>query len=101
MSKGWSAFLILVCLIPAGIWSSFVASTIWRWFAVPIGAPVLTVTRTMGLAILIGMYRYAGETRTQDTQEKSGGELFVAFLARAGLIPAFALLLGWIYRSFL
>lgn len=100
MTRGWSAFLVFMCMVPAGMWSAFVASTIWRWFAVPIGAPSLSVVRTMGLAILIGMYRYAGERDSNVDPDKTGGELFVAFLARATLIPAFALLMGRIYLAF-
>ncbi len=100
MSKGWASFLVVVLAIPAGIWAAFVTLKLWSWFAVPIGAPSLSLVRVMGLAIIVGMYR-SYPTPDPKAKDKEGGEIFADFLIRATMLPAIALFFGWLYTNFL
>lgn len=101
MSKGWSSFLVFALAIPAGIWSSFVALKLWAWFAVPLGAPMPSLVQMMGLGVLVGMYRYYPDVDPKLTEKMTGGEIFTKFLTKATLLPALALLFGWVYTKFL
>ena len=101
MSKGWAVFLVFVLMIPSGIWSSFVALRLWTWFAVPVGAPALSLVRMMGLGIIVGMYKYYPDVDPKAAESKTGGEIFGTFLVKATLLPAIALFFGWLYTQFL
>lgn len=103
MSKTTAGCWVLVTLLPAAMWSAYVATRLWTWFAVPLGAPHLTVARAMGLSLIVGMYRYSGSTSDaeKDVESKTGGQIIGGWLGKAALIPALVLLFGWIYQQFL
>lgn len=103
MSKLTAACLVLVLVIPASMWTAFVTNRLWMWFAEPLGAPHLTLARTMGLALILGLHRYMGDTDeiAKKAQEKTGGDQLFTFILKASMLPAFALLFGWIYMQFL
>ena len=101
MSKGWASFWILVLIVPSSAWAAFVASRIWLWFAVPLGAPRIGVAHMMGLALIVSMYRYTGPENSGGKDTDDGADLFGKFIARAFFVPLFGLGLAYLYTLFL
>lgn len=103
MSKLTASVLVFLLLIPSAAWTAFVGSTLWKWFAEPLGAPHLTVARAMGLAALFALYRYSPSPSDSKAagDAKEGGDIFFEFVAVATLLPALILFLGWLYSQWL
>lgn len=76
-----------LCTIPITLASRAWAGVIlWRWFALPIGAPDVTVFHMAGLMLLGAMM-----TRLPDKKDDEG---FVLSVLSGLLIPWFAVLIG-------
>jgi hypothetical protein len=101
MHKVTAGVLMIILSIPAAGWTGYVATIIWRWFLVPMGAPPVHVANAMGAALLLGLYRYTAPTGAGVGEDKTGTEMFFGFVGRAGLVPALVLLFAWIYTAFL
>ena len=87
-------------------WRSYVAATLWAWFAVPIGAPYLTVARTMGLGLIVNctVHRvsYADAEAEKRMKDKSGEAVHYAMsIVLAVIGPLLVLGFGWLYKQFL
>lgn len=52
---------------------------LWRWFAVPLGAPVLSLGNAVGLALIVGSVTYAPRVESKVGVEVTGR------LQRAGI----------------
>lgn len=100
---GW--ILLIVLTVPASAWQGYVGSTLWHWYAEPVGAPHLSVGRAMGLAVLFAMYRlpkaFDRYKYKEQGGERSDKEVVVGTIAVLALGPAFALFFGWLYTFFL
>lgn len=48
-----SIWIAVVAMVPLGIYRGHVLSAMWRWFAVPLGAPPIGVVHAIGLAWLV------------------------------------------------
>lgn len=89
---GILAFIVLVFL------SAFTVSTLWGWFLVPLGLPVIGMVHAYGLG-LVATY-ITGTTNLAvraSKQDKGYYESIVTGL----LIPCFTLLFGYVTHSFM
>ncbi len=86
------AFIVLVFL------SAFTVSTLWGWFLVPLGLPVIGMAHAYGLGLLACYI--TGTTSLASTvakQDKGAYEGIVTVL----LVPCLVLLFGYVAHSFM
>lgn len=94
----------LICLIPllvvgGTIWCGYVGSKLWIWFVVPqFGLAPLSINTAIGLSVLIGLY--SSQRAEPKDKERTGYAALGYCVARIALIPALALLMGWIALKF-
>ncbi len=86
---GWN-LAIVVFAFPLLLWQSFVLSTLWGWFAAPLGAPHIGVWLMGGLMIIHGV-----ALRRQRRDDVPGMHRLRSAFWMA-VTYAFALLFGWI-----
>lgn len=84
---------VVTFLVAMALWRGFVVSCLYRWFAVPLGAPELSLGSVVGLGLLITLVFHRFEIRTLTEQEKKN----VAVQAIVG--PALVLLVGWFCKG--
>lgn len=85
-----------IALIPLSIaWSGYVFSILWAWFAVTtFSLSPLGTAQAIGVLLV---FRFACPIRLPRDDEKKASVMWAA----AALIPAYALLLGWIVKVYL
>lgn len=91
--------LFYLVTIPLGIvWHGYADSVLWSWFIVPLGAPAIGLWHAGGIALFVtsllgsrGLEMKAEDKR--DKMEKAAAWSVVMFI-----LPAFALLFGWLYK---
>lgn len=88
-------------LFIAPIWKGFVLSVLWGWFIVPFfGLPELSITYAIGISLIFGMV--SGSYKPTKTKtEKEALEDLGKTVTYSFLMPAFALLVGWIVTLFM
>ena len=107
---GAIATLLSLILLPlAFLWDGFALKTLWGWYAVPLGAPALTLVGAIGLGILVSSFymasfmvtrlRMAKESEPTDETDKAVRN-FSFFLATAFAPPALSLFFGYIVHLF-
>lgn len=87
-----------VMAIPYTIYQGFVCSMLWGWFAVPLGAPHISILNFMGLCLLTPMLLLTftiSLVKEKTEQEKLVYE--ITKLIGFPLIYSFCLLFGFIY----
>lgn len=85
---------VTVLLAVAAIFNGWVLSILWGWFFVPIlGLPVIGVAQAIGIAIVVGYLTH----QRRKTQEGDHAEEVAYIVAQ----PLFALLAGYIVKSFM
>ena len=96
--------LILVMLLvnfASGAWYAFVASKLYAWFIVPLGAPLLNWWYIWGLLLMIELivmpYTYK-HTNDKDDTAKKAAKFFIKIIATS-LAAAIILLIGWIAKG--
>lgn len=83
----------LIVIVPLAMWKAFVATKLWAWFVVPIGAPAIPLLSMMGIVLLIDMlFRRISEDDNPLTWERFG-----TGLSHSVLVPALCLGFGWLY----
>ena len=102
MSTGEGVFLlayIFVVLLPAGaLWSAFVLTHLWDWFVVStFGAPLLSLSSAMGLAVLARMFQSTPEADKKVPDESLGWNIFT-LTTKLVIGPFVALALGYIIK---
>jgi hypothetical protein len=75
-------------------WSGYVASTLWEWFAVPLGVPPITFWHAAGLGALLSVFLGARGLPQVDKSE-AGATLLLGFVYSV-FIPLLSLAAGWI-----
>lgn len=107
MSRTVAYFMMFVFSFPATAWSSFVGITIWEWFAVPIGAPHISLVQGMGLSVLLFLFRnISGDVPDKKftvlaQQNMNGIEIIQQFFVDAAAAPTIALVVAWVISLFL
>lgn len=83
----------VVALIPFSVmWRGFVLSVLWGWFMVPtFSLPALKVAPAIGLALVVSYL-------THQYSKKGDEDGIGRAVAHAALVPAFALLTGWVVK---
>jgi hypothetical protein len=86
-------------LVP--LFEGWVLSTLWRWFLVPMGAPVISTVQAVGIDLcltvpLIGLFPMGQPT---DTHEQKVAQLGLFWGRR--LVVLMVLGLGLVWRQFL
>lgn len=66
----WSARFVLA--LPVSVYSAFVFSTFWRWFAVPLGVPEIGMAHAYGIMLLVG-YIHLGNSFALSRIETDAG----------------------------
>lgn len=90
-----AVFGIPAIMALSAIWRGYALSIIWGWFMVPtFGLPALSIPVAIGLSVVVGMLT-SHAMKTDDKQSP------VAAVLIAFLVPVFALLIGWIAKSFI
>lgn len=82
----WDLFLML----PRLLWAAFVIVHCWGWFAVPMGAPEITMAHAVGLDVLVTVIT---------VQPQNIHESFSAKIFRWSSWPAILLLFGWLAQA--
>jgi hypothetical protein len=90
-----AVFGIPAIMALSAIWRGYVLSIIWGWFIVPtFGLPALSIPVAIGLSVVVGMLT-SHATKT-DGEKNALSAVLIAFF-----VPVFALLVGWIAKSFI
>lgn len=86
--------LLALALIPIQVlWSGWVGMHLWSWFAVPFGAPVVTVMQAVGLSLVISWMAGKNIRTTTPTETREAWWTYV-------LVKPFAGPLLWLVISF-
>ena len=80
----------IACLALGFIWSGFVLSILWGWFAAPLGLPVISIPMAIGVAL-------TGKMLLGFRSKAEGGAK--AWLSIIG-VPLIALAIGWVAKGF-
>lgn len=93
--------VIFALLAVSVVWRCFVASWLWLWFAVPLGAPELSAAHLIGLVLLIGTLRGSRKNPLDKRPPKEVAEDMGADCVQD--LPLFALLwgAGWVAHTLL
>jgi ABC-type Mn2+/Zn2+ transport system permease subunit len=91
------AIIGILLMVPvSAIWNGFVIVRLWHWFIVStFGITELTIMQGLGLSLVASLLTY----NSAAAQNKDDSTAMV--IARALLVPALFLLLGYIYSLFL
>jgi hypothetical protein len=92
--------LVLSGLILGPIWYGYVLSILWGWFIVPtFQLPVLSTAIGIGIAMTI---RFITNQDTEcEKPEKSFWDRMGSMIGKIFVVPAFALLYGYIIKQFI
>lgn len=101
-------FISLPLAFLAAIYYAFVAVTLWGWFAVPLGAPVIGLANMYGLSLIASLPLMGTSILTAEIHNKVAVDEDIDVITR-GIIRAFVgalagtmvLILGWIAHSFM
>jgi hypothetical protein len=90
------AMLLLVAYMPVVLWSGFVVSKLWLWFAVPWGLPAATTAQVAGAMLIYRAFVLkAPHPRDNVTVEQS-----LASYAALSATYAVVLVTGFIIKAF-
>jgi hypothetical protein len=96
---------LLFCLaVPSWMLWGYCFTTMWAWYMLPLGAPVLSLWQSVGLAVMFGLLRdYSVKLETAEqkkaAEDETASELFIRGASTA-LAPVVALLMGWAIGMF-
>ncbi len=87
-------------------WRSYVAVTLWRWFAEPIGGAHVSVVRAMGIGLVVRlatMHVSSADMEADARLKVKYGDTNYHFICMAlGFLgPLFVLGFGWLYSQWL
>jgi hypothetical protein len=85
------ALALLVASVPLGIYRGFVISLLWRWFALPLGAPPIGIVHAMGLTWLVSM---VASIPPQKSTLTTGGLIFTSLFMTTMALATGAVLAG-------
>jgi len=88
----------VVGLALLGIWWGYAIHVLWAWFVVPIGLPAISIAQAYGLSVLFGLFM---NTRGLDVGKEKTSDEWAVSVTIGVLMPAVALLFGWIAVGFM
>lgn len=79
------------------VWSGFVLSILWGWFAVPIfGLPPIGLAGAIGVATVVGLLTHQYVNTSSDQDKTKAAWNAVGYMA---IRPLFALITGFVVKS--
>lgn len=81
---------VIACLSLLHIWTGFVLSIMWGWFAVPLGLPAISIPMAIGLALTGKMM-----LGFRGGKAENGMKAWINTIC----VPLFALAIGWIVKG--
>lgn len=51
----WAILAAVIVATPFALWQAYVGSSLWHWFAVPLGLPSINIWDFWGLTMLLGI----------------------------------------------
>jgi hypothetical protein len=75
-------------------WGGYVASTLWGWFAVPLGAPGVSIWHAAGLGALLSVF--LGSRGIPVADKSDAGAALLLGITYSVLIPLLGLAAGWV-----
>ena len=91
----WSVVAILIAIVPAAMWNSFVLMKLWGWFVTPLGIPVVEWSQAYGLMLIVGIFKGYDDKKSKYATVTD----VVSVLISWAFVPAFILLIGSIVHS--
>jgi hypothetical protein len=92
--------LLAVALVPIQtLWSGWVGMHLWGWFAVPLGAPVVTVMQAVGLGLVLSWM--AGKNIWTDSNTRTREAWWGVLVVRPLIGPLFWLIIAFAVSRFL
>lgn len=88
----------IVGLALLGVWWGYAIHVLWAWFVVPLGVPALGVAQAYGLSVLFGLFL---NTRGLAIGKEKSNDEWATSVTVSVLMPAIALLFGWIAVGFM
>lgn len=95
-------FILLFALlisVPLMIWRAFVITVLWGWFVVPqFGLQPLGMVSAIGLTAVVRVF--TSHLNNTESDKDKQNESIAGAIANSILVPALALLTGWIVLQF-
>ncbi|MBU3577501.1 hypothetical protein [Polynucleobacter sp. UK-Kesae-W10] len=88
------AATIFVAIPLMVLWQGWAASTLWLWFAVPLGMPEISIVTAAGLALFLSALKL------NKANKSCGSSSQVDSIAASIIIPPVVVLVGWILKTF-
>lgn len=88
----------VVGLALLGIWWGYAIHVLWAWFVVPMGVSSISIAQAYGLSVLVSLFM---NTRGLDVGKEKTSDEWVVSVTIGVLMPAVALLFGWIAVGFM
>lgn len=101
ISRKTAYFWIILFSFPAHVWRAFVGTTMWKWFAEPLGAPHINLIYGTGLNLMIMFYFFHHTKSLIFDQSKNGSELLRHYIGLAIIYPTSFLFSAWLIMLFL
>ncbi len=95
-------FVCFLLALPTWWFKGYVLSTLWRWFAVPVGLPAIGVSTGLGFTLLIGLAMASSTDAAKAAEDASGktDRQSINAVLSAWLIPLVFLGLGRVILYF-
>jgi len=90
-----NAILVIVTIVVGLFWGGFVTSTLWNWFAVPLGVVAIGYGQAIGLSCLAQCL--VGSKTLSTTADEDFTEAAFRSFAGVVFIPAVSLFVGWVF----
>lgn len=88
----------VVGLALLGIWWGYAIHVLWAWFVVPLGVSPISIAQAYGLSVLFGLFL---NTRGLEIGKEKTSDEWATSVTIGVLMPAIALLFGWIAVGFM
>lgn len=89
--------LIFISTPVLGLWYAFAAATMWHWFAVPFGAPAVSLAPAYGLLLLWTLLTRHLAPRPVE-HNLSLTDILKRLYGQGIGVPAASLAIGWVVR---
>lgn len=95
MDRKVSTWAMALLVVPLALLDGVVLLALWRWFAVPLGAPNVGLAHAIGLGALISLATHQTILNDLDDYDRN-----VQLVGDAISAPLTALAIGWIALQF-
>ncbi len=82
-----SLFVFALMFLLLALYYALAVMLLWNWFVAPLGLPQIGIARAYGIFLFAGLFRQYGEEKEN--------------VSATFLIPAFAMLLGYIVKAWM